>query len=64
MALITVLIFAEKVLAWSRRMAQAGAAVLIVYGIAVVAMPSVLPTFAPAAMSMPDQSGGLGDMKM
>ena len=64
MALITVFIFAEKVFPWSRRTAQVGAAVLVVYGIVVIAVPSVLPTFAPAAMSMPDQSGGMGDMKM
>jgi hypothetical protein len=64
MALITMFIFAEKVFPWSRRTAQAGAAVLVVYGLVVIAMPSVLPTFAPAGTSMPDQPGGMGDMKM
>ena len=32
MAVITILIFAEKVFPWGRRAAQAGAAILIVYG--------------------------------
>jgi predicted metal-binding membrane protein len=66
MALITVFIFAEKVFPWSRRVAQAGAAALIAYGLVVIAVPTALPTFAADAlpMTMPDQPGGMGDMKM
>ncbi len=64
MALITVFIFAEKLFPWSRRVAQAGAVALIAYGLVVVALPAALPTFAAETMTMPDQPGGMGDMKM
>jgi len=58
MAIITLVIFAEKTLPWSRPIAHATAAALIAYGIAVVATPRTLPalmlegempTAAPAA---------------
>jgi predicted metal-binding membrane protein len=58
MAVITVLIFAEKAFPWGRRAAQVGAAVLIAYGLAVVAVPSLLPTFA-SGTAMPDDMGGM-----
>jgi predicted metal-binding membrane protein len=44
MAVVTVLIFAEKSLPLGQRIAQVAALVLIVYGVLVVVMPSVLPT--------------------
>jgi hypothetical protein len=63
MAVMTILIFAEKVFPWGRRAARAGAAILVVYGLVVLAIPAALPTFAAGGMAMPD-SGGMGDMKM
>jgi predicted metal-binding membrane protein len=48
MALITLVIFAEKTLPWGRATARAAAAALVAYGAAVVAAPRILPTF-PAA---------------
>src|SRR5262249_41244499 len=64
MAAITVLIFAEKVFPWGRRAARAGAVILIAYGLLALGVRAALPTFAPAGMTMPDDSGGMGDMKM
>ncbi len=48
MAVITLVIFAEKTLPWGRAAARAAAAALIVYGFAVVIEPQYLPTFRPA----------------
>src|SRR4051812_43704945 len=45
MALLTLLIFAEKTLPWGRATARAGAVVLVAYGGAVLATPSALPTY-------------------
>ncbi|MGH7188747.1 MAG: DUF2182 domain-containing protein [Acetobacteraceae bacterium] len=45
MAIITFAILAEKTSPWGRRTAHAIAAVLLVYGIAVLAVPQLLPTF-------------------
>jgi predicted metal-binding membrane protein len=44
MALITLLIFAEKSLPFGRRIGQLGAAALIAYGAVAVFAPEVLPT--------------------
>ena len=44
MAIVTALIFAEKSLPASRRISQGAAAVLIGYGLAVIVLPSLLPT--------------------
>ena len=44
MAVITLLIFAEKSLPVGRRVAQAAAAALVVYGALVVFLPQLLPT--------------------
>lgn len=44
MAIITVLIFAEKSLAYGVQIAHIAAIALIVYGMLVIAMPSLLPT--------------------
>ena len=59
MAVITLIIFAEKTLPWGRAVMRAVAVVLIVYGSGVVAAPQLLPT-SPAGhgMEMP------GDMQM
>ena len=51
MAVITVVIFAEKTLPWGRTMARVMAVALIAYGSVVVAAPQLLPTF-PAAHNM------------
>lgn len=48
MALITLLVFAEKSLALGPRIGVAGAAALIAYGTFVVLVPEALPTMAPA----------------
>jgi predicted metal-binding membrane protein len=45
MAVITLVIFAEKSLPWGRAVARAAAVALIVYGSAVVIAPQNLPTF-------------------
>ena len=47
MAVITLVIFAEKSLPWGRAVARAAAVTLIVYGSAVVIAPQYLPTFHP-----------------
>lgn len=46
MALITLVVFAEKSLAWRRTAVYGTAAALIVYGVVVIAVPQALPTFA------------------
>ena len=51
MAVITLVIFAEKTLPWGRAAARATAAALITYGSVVVAAPQLLPTF-PAGHAM------------
>jgi predicted metal-binding membrane protein len=54
MALVTLVVFAEKTLPWGHATARAVAAVLLAYGVGVVVAPQILPTF-PAAhdMAMP-----------
>jgi len=47
MAVITLVIFAEKTLPWGRAAARAAAVVLIAYGFVVVVVPQFLPTFHP-----------------
>jgi predicted metal-binding membrane protein len=65
MAVITLVIFAEKVLPWGRPVARATAAALVAYGAVVLVVPHVLPTFmasggttinAPAAAPMDMQN--------
>jgi predicted metal-binding membrane protein len=46
MAAITLLILAEKIFPWGRLTARASAAVLIAYGGAVIALPTLLPTYS------------------
>jgi predicted metal-binding membrane protein len=57
MAVITVLIFAEKAFPWGVRIAQVAAAALVLYGIAVLFVPSALPTFM-AGQNAEMPSGG------
>ena len=45
MAVITLVIFAEKVLPWGRPVARATAAALVTYGAVVLVAPHALPTF-------------------
>jgi predicted metal-binding membrane protein len=45
MAIVTILIFGEKTRAWGTSIARAASVALIVYGIVVIAKPSLLPTF-------------------
>jgi predicted metal-binding membrane protein len=61
MAVITLVIFAEKTLPWGRAAARAAAAVLIAYGLVVVAAPQFLPTF-PAGHDMGMPAGTQMDM--
>ena len=57
MAMITLFIFAEKTFPVGRRVMQAGAAILILYGLAVLVEPALLPTFISGnTMVMPDGS--------
>jgi predicted metal-binding membrane protein len=54
MAVVTLVIFAEKTLPWGRAAARAAAVALIAYGSVVVAAPQLLPTFAAGhEMAMP-----------
>jgi len=46
MAVITLLILAEKLFPWSKLTVTVAAAVLVVYGAAVIARPDLLPTFS------------------
>lgn len=60
MALITLLIFAEKSTPVGRQFASFASVALVVYGALVVFMPELLPTF----MDMDGSSGGMQDMGM
>ena len=55
MAVITLLIFAEKSLPIGKRAARTAAAVLVVYGALVIWIPELLPTY----MSTVGQAGGM-----
>jgi predicted metal-binding membrane protein len=46
MIAVTVVVFAEKVLAWGSAVGRIAAAGLVVYGLLVVARPELLPTMA------------------
>ena len=48
MAVITLLVYAEKSFPWGVRVAQIASAVLVVYGLLVLFVPSMLPTFIAA----------------
>jgi predicted metal-binding membrane protein len=56
MAVITLIIFAEKTLPWGRLALRATAAALVAYGAVVIVAPQVLPTFpASGNMDMPSE---------
>jgi predicted metal-binding membrane protein len=68
MAVITLVIFAEKTLPWGRAAVSAAAVALIVYGLIVLAAPQLLPTFSarhgmdtPADMPMQMEMPSRGD---
>jgi predicted metal-binding membrane protein len=50
MAVITLLVFAEKSFRWGERVARIASAVLIAYGVIVLFVPSLLPTFVAGGM--------------
>jgi predicted metal-binding membrane protein len=52
MALVTLVVFAEKALPWRRVAVWGAAGALMLYGAVVITAPRALPTFAPA-MTMP-----------
>ena len=59
MAVITLVVFAEKTKPWGRPVARAAAVALIAYGGAILIVPQALPTFVPMApMSGGGMSGG------
>jgi predicted metal-binding membrane protein len=68
MAVVTALIFAEKALPAGERIAAYSAAVLILYGIVVLAMPAALPTFnsgnSMPGMNMSSPPAPTDNMKM
>jgi predicted metal-binding membrane protein len=53
MAVITLIVFAEKTLPWGRLAPRVTAAALLAYGAVVVAAPQVLPTFQKDGAAMP-----------
>ena len=65
MAVLTVLVFAEKTLPWAGWAVRAAAAVLVVYGGTVLAKPELLPTFMAGEMTVPStpigNAAGTGD---
>jgi predicted metal-binding membrane protein len=58
MALVTLVIFAEKALAWERMAVYGTAAVLILYGALVIAKPQLLPTYGTPAPGMDMPASG------
>jgi predicted metal-binding membrane protein len=55
MAVITLMVFAEKTLPWGRLAPRATAATLVTYGAVVIAAPQVLPTFQKDSAAMPTE---------
>ena len=47
MAVIALIVFAEKTLPWGRLVARGIAVALVTYGVGVLAAPQILPTFMP-----------------
>ncbi|CDX35473.1 conserved membrane hypothetical protein [Mesorhizobium sp. SOD10] len=52
MAVVTLLVFAEKTLPYGERIAKVSGVALLLYGAAVLVFPQALPTFQPADMMM------------
>jgi predicted metal-binding membrane protein len=55
MAVITLIVFAEKTLPWGRLAPRATAAALVAYGAVVMAAPQVLPTFQKDGAAVPTE---------
>ena len=53
MAVITLIVFAEKTVPWGRLAPRATAAALVAYGAVVIVAPQVLPTFQKDGAAMP-----------
>jgi predicted metal-binding membrane protein len=53
LAVLTLVIFVEKALPYGDRMSWVAAAALVAYGLAVMIIPELLPTMAPAHDNMP-----------
>jgi predicted metal-binding membrane protein len=54
MAIVTLVVFAEKTMPWTRLATSATALALVAYGIAVIAVPEILPIFPSGnGMNMP-----------
>jgi predicted metal-binding membrane protein len=67
MAMITLIIFAEKTLPWRRGLEWAVAVLLVAYGMVVLAAPRALPTFAGTGgvnMTAPDRPMEMWHMQM
>jgi predicted metal-binding membrane protein len=63
MALVMLVVFAEKALPWQRAAVWGTAGALVLYGAVVIALPRALPTFAaPAAAAMQMPAGGSMNM--
>ena len=67
MAVITLVVFAEKTLPWDRLAPRTTAAALVAYGAVVIAAPQVLPTFHKDGAAVPaeyaDESASAPAMK-
>jgi predicted metal-binding membrane protein len=61
MAVLAVIVYAEKALPWGQAVVRATAAGLVAYGVFILAVPSALPTY-PGAMGGAMQAGGQGAM--
>jgi predicted metal-binding membrane protein len=64
MAVITLVIFAEKAAPWGRPVARVTAAVLVTYGVAVLAAPRLLPTFMEGGIAAPSSATDMQGMPM
>jgi predicted metal-binding membrane protein len=58
MAVITLIVFAEKTLPWGQAAARGTALALVIYGVVVLAVPQALPTYmATGEINMPKPDG-------
>jgi hypothetical protein len=67
MAVVTLVIFAEKTLPWGRLVSRVTAAALVAYGVVVLGAPQVLPTFMAdggTAMTAPAEPMDMKNMPM
>jgi hypothetical protein len=63
MAMITLVVFAEKTLPWGGLIARGTAAVLVAYGAAVIVAPRALPTFLERGGMVTPMPGAPKDMQ-